>query len=624
MIKKTYNPFQEPKVGDYVKVTDPTLPPDFTCRVARVAYVDEMADEYGRYLVEFIESHPRLHNGMVREAKCKNHHGWWVGKEDMAPLKVDAMIMSDGDTIYCQRSDKRRITGTATCSKLDEYDPMVGAMIAFARAHGADPTAAAYKVLQAFSKIPTEESAPTPKKLRLVFSSTGGPYGELGAPTPYKDKDGVPLYVGDQVEIRHVDDPKPLFDLHAVVKTPVDGPFVMGILSDCDTETGKVKGWELTRVKSWKELKPGDKVHGGYIDVVKVPAAPAPKLEILKGKEHYGIVGTPTKMKDCRGAQLFVGDRVKICSNYTPYEGEHLRLVVEDYQEQFVMGIKGSCNADTGKITDNWRIEKVKGFQSLTTDYVDPDPDFDFRVVEAPAAPAPKPKKKRRVIRFANYPGLHCGILGTPTKLVDVRGLPLFVGDVVELWSDKKGVLGEEPVVQDTDRPDQFFVMGCAGCDFTKDGADGGFRIRKVKSFTELRLEETLSDGWFVVKEEEIAPEKKLVLRWSFGNHKLLGNVGDPTPLIDRDGKKLCIGDQVECFHDGAPMSGIEPIVLYKECGPESNGGYYAMGLASIDFAAPGDHEGYAIRKVKSYTELKPGELLSNGPVEVKEEEVDE
>ena len=383
MIKETYNPFQAPKVGDYVKISDPTLPPDFTCKVARVAFIDEKYEGESRYLVEFLESHPRLHNGMTREAKCKNHHGWWVSLMEMAPLKVDALVMTDGDTIYVQRSDKRRITGSATCSKLDEYDPMTGAIIAFARAHGVDPTTAAYKVLQAFSKIPA------PKKLRLVFSSTGNPYGELGAPTPYKDKDGVPLYVGDQVKIRYEDfgpdDPQ------VVVETPEDGPFVMGIRSDCNTKTGAVKNWELEWKKSWKELAPGDKVHGGYIEVV-----------------------------------------------------------------------------------------------------------------EAPAAPKPEPKKKRRVICCAEDPDLHSGILGTPTKLVDVRGLPLFVGDVVEIWSDKKGVLGEEPVVQDESHPDQFFVMGCAGRDFTKDGADGGFRIRKVKNFTELRLEETLSDGWFVVKEEEV------------------------------------------------------------------------------------------------------------------------
>lgn len=501
MIKETYNPHTGPQVGDYVKISDPTLPPDFTCRVARVVG----RDSEDSYLVEFVESHPRLHAGNFARDKAlkgKAHHCWWVCSLKMAPLKVDAMIMNDGDTIYCQRSDKRRITGTATCSKLDEYDPMVGAMIAFARAYGQDPTTAAYRVLQAFSKIPTEAEESAPKKLRLVFGSTGSPFGEVGTPTPYKDKDGVPLYVGDQVKIREGDyEPG---DLHVVVVTPEDGPFVMGICSDCDPKTGAVKGWELMPAKSWRELKPGDKIHGDYIEVVEVPEEPKKKLEILKGKEHYGIVGTPTKMKDCRGAQLFVGDRVKICSNYTPYDGKYLRLVVEDDQKQFVMGIKGSCNADTGKIADNWRIEKVKGFQSLTTDYVDPDPSFDFKVVETPAAPAPRPKKKRRVIRCANYPGPHSGILGTPTKLVDVRGLPLFVGDVVEIWSDRKGVLGEEPVVQDENHPDVFFVMGCAGQDFTKDGADGGFRIRKVKSFTELRLEETLFDGWFVIKEEEI------------------------------------------------------------------------------------------------------------------------
>lgn len=505
MIKETYNPHQAPKVGDYVKISDPTLPPDFTCKVARVAFIDEKYEGESRYLVEFIESHPRLHNGMAREAQCKNHHGWWVGLNEMAPLKVDALVMNDGDTIYVQRSDKRRITGSATCSKMDQYDPLTGAIIAFARAHGQDPTTAAYKVLQAFSKIPA------PKKLRLVFHSSGNPYGELGAPTPYKDKDGVPLYVGDQVQVRDVEDTEPFDDLYVVVETPEDGPFVMGIRADCNTKTGAVKNWELEWKKSWKELAPGDEVHGGYIDVVEAPEAPAPE---------------------------------------------------------------------------------------------------------------PEPKKKRQVF-WGGPEGdrVFYGELGADTNLVDSFGTPLFVGDVVSVLHRNKGVISDDPVVcVPGGRP---FVMGLAGQRFEKGRRNPDWRIVKARPYTDLLIGEKFSDGWLEVKEEEIAPEKKLVLRWAFGERKSLGKAGDPTPLIDRDGEKLCIGDLVECFHNGAPLSGIEPIVLFKECGPESNGGYYAMGLASIDFAAPGEHEGYSIKKVKSYTELTTGELLSSGVVEVKEVKID-
>ena len=506
MIKETYNPHTGPQVGDYVKIDDFTLPRDFTCRVARV--VGKEGED--SYLVEFIESHPKLHDGNYARDKAlkgKAHHCWWVGKGNMAPLKVDAMIMNDGDTIYCQRSDKRRITGTATCSKLDEYDPLTGAIIALARAHGQDPTAAAYRVLKAFSKIPTEAEAtptPTPKKLRLVFGSTGSPFGEVGTPTPYKDKYGAPLFVGDQVEIKSVAGYEPR-DLYTVVETPEDGPFVMGICSDCGPKTGTLKNWVLTWAKSWKELKPGDKIHSGYIDVVEAPEAPtipAQKLEILKGRAHYGIVGTPTKMKDCRGAQLFVGDRVNIRSSYPPHEVEYLRLVVESGQKQFVMGIKGCCNADTGKIDDNWRIEKVKGFQTLTTDYVDPDSDFDFKVVEAPEAPAPKPKKKVKVIRAGGEESMFYGELGADTDLVDSFGTPLHVGDVVSVLHRNRGFISDDPVVMPhTGGP---FVMGLAGQRFTKDRKNSDWQIVKARPYTDLLIGEKFSDGWLEVKEEEI------------------------------------------------------------------------------------------------------------------------
>lgn len=365
MIKETYNPRTGPQVGDYVKIDDFTLPRDFTCRVARVVG----KDSEGSYLVEFIESHPKLHDGNFardKELKGKAHHCWWVGPNNMAPLKVDAMIMNDGDTIYCQRSDKRRITGTATCSKLDEYDPLTGAMIAFARAYGQDPTTAAYRVLRAFSKIPTEE----PKKLRLVFGSTGNPYGELGAPTPYKDKDGVPLYVGDQVKIRTEDwEPR---DLSTVVDTPEDGPFVMGLRSDCNTKTGAVKSWELTWVKSWKELKSGDKVHGGYLEVVEASAAPAPKPKkkrrVFRGGSgdksmFYGELGADTNLVDCFGTPLHVGDVVSVLHRDRGFISDD-PVVKEVDGRPFVMGLAGQQFKKDRRNTD-WQIVKARPYTDL-------------------------------------------------------------------------------------------------------------------------------------------------------------------------------------------------------------------------------------------------------------------
>lgn len=376
MNKKTYDPATGPKVGDYGYVTGDAPKPG----VAKVVH----KDGDGCLLVEFLESHPQMHDGNSRSIRCRRNRGWWVLRGEIAPLPIECQIFRDGNTTYCLRGDKKQTTGKAVCDDHDDYDPLTGAIIAMARAYGQNPTTAAYKVLQVLSAIPDKEPEPEKSKAFGLVNKFGWPYGVLGTPTKYKDRKGTPLCVGDTVRVKS----KRFGSVTSswVVETPEEGAFIMGLGFSCDGETGVIDSeWEITWDKSYKELKPGDEDSFGYLRVA------GPKCE----------------------------------------EAE--------------------------------------------------------------------PPKLRRVLRSGS--NKNYGVVGASTELKDVAGEPLYVGDVVAIWSDDSGSEGEEPVVQTSDRGER--VMGLFGVDFHT-GSCGGYRIRKVKSWETLCPGDKLSGNWIIVEEEAV------------------------------------------------------------------------------------------------------------------------
>ena len=80
------------------------------------------------------------------------------------------------------------------------------------------------------------------------------------------------------------------------------------------------------------------------------------------GSVFYGTVGTYTNYKDKNGRNLFVGDIVKIKSKKTSYTNE--QYVVLNDGEQFVMGIKDSCDEKTGTIKD-WEVELICPYNQI-------------------------------------------------------------------------------------------------------------------------------------------------------------------------------------------------------------------------------------------------------------------
>lgn len=356
------------KPGDYVEVVDSTLPKGFCGKAAKVIGAFD-----GSYLVEFLESHPKLHNGFPSrpgDLKGKKNHCWWCSPEEFSPLAPSCTITVNGDTTYCKRADRKKINGTATCSQHDGQDFLTGAIIALARAYDTDPTTAAYRVLKAFSKVPeTEEDDGDPSGLRLVSGYSGEPYGIPGKPTAYKDVNGTPLFVGDTVLVKHKNARRWNRNPHIVVENQGDGQFVMGICAACDPKTGSTGDWLVKWNQSWKELAAGQR-YNGAIKVIEAPTIPAPKPKkkrlVFRGgpdKGFYGELGIITDLVDSFGTPLHVGDVVSVLHRNRGYISDD--PVVECVVDQpFVMGLAGQRFTKDRRNPD-WQIVKARSYTDL-------------------------------------------------------------------------------------------------------------------------------------------------------------------------------------------------------------------------------------------------------------------
>ena len=345
---------------DFVIVNDPTLPKGFCGKAAKVIGAFD-----GSYLVEFLESHPMLHNGFPRrpgDLKGRKSHCWWCNPEELDSLAPTCTITVNGDTTYCKRADRKKINGTATCSQHDGQDFLTGAIIALARAYDTDPTTAAYRVLKAFSK--------TPADLRLTHESTGDPFGTPGDPTPYKDNFGTPLCVGDVVFIKHRTERGWHEEPNIVVETPEDGPFIMGLQCVCDPKTGEIDRWDVRWARSWKELEPGQAY--GVIRVVEAPQVPTAKLKkkhlVFRGglKEDplfYGELGADTDLVDSFGVHLHVGDVVSVLHRNRGFISDDPVVECVDGRP-FVMGLAGQRFTKDRRNPD-WQIVKARPYTDL-------------------------------------------------------------------------------------------------------------------------------------------------------------------------------------------------------------------------------------------------------------------
>lgn len=365
-MKKTYDPRRGPRPGDYGYVMDPTAPVN---GLAKVITKPDPHDPGKSFLVEFVESHPLLHSGanpLLHSGanRCRNNHGWWIHPEEITPVDMTAEIMRADNHMYCRVGNRM---GHAKCDAQDEFDPVVGAIIALARAYRTNPTKAAYKVLQVMSAVPTAGTESQPSAMKIV-DGQGHDYGTLGTPTRYRDCHKTPLCVGDRVKIRYGSHEFETW----IVETKTDGQFIMGICMDCDPKTGKVEpGWEITWLRSWKELQPGEYGGHGLKIVGDEKETPAPKKKRLYLETTYhrraGDLGGRTDLVDMFGTALRVGDIVQIISSARGDQGEE-PVVAEapGINHPFVMGLGGQkFPAGTTVTKDGFAIRKVKSYEEL-------------------------------------------------------------------------------------------------------------------------------------------------------------------------------------------------------------------------------------------------------------------
>ena len=96
--------------------------------------------------------------------------------------------------------------------------------------------------------------------------------------------------------------------------------------------------------------------------------------------------------------------------------------------------------------------------------------------------------------------GVSYGKIGTPTKMKDIAGQPLFVGDVVEVISKGKGTYGNSYVAGNDDKG---FAMGIAG-NCSADGTiDDCWIVIKKKSYEELENGENYGIITAILEEEK-------------------------------------------------------------------------------------------------------------------------
>lgn len=93
------------------------------------------------------------------------------------------------------------------------------------------------------------------------------------------------------------------------------------------------------------------------------------------------------------------------------------------------------------------------------------------------------------------------GTVGTPTKIKDSNGIPLFVGDTVDIFvKERTRRINKEPAPI-VDEKGEYYVMGIAACCNSNGTIDYGVTIKKVGSFKDLKVGQVLDERIIVYEE---------------------------------------------------------------------------------------------------------------------------
>lgn len=181
----------------------------------------------------------------LTDISVENKSGWqWCYSEymlksaDDTKTKYELHITSDGKTTNAVYKKNGKVVARSQARKHpdDEFNFETGAFMAADR-------------------IFHTEKKDSKSELYLYNTFNGKHYGVVGKRTNFKDKNGRPLFVGDVVEIVS----KHIKCTQFVVYKDYEY-FVYGILDACNHSDGTFGGFEVTLLKPYTKIKPGDKV----------------------------------------------------------------------------------------------------------------------------------------------------------------------------------------------------------------------------------------------------------------------------------------------------------------------------------------------------------------------------
>lgn len=190
--------------------------------------------------------------------------------------------------------DDRVGKGEAQCREGDEFNPVIGAVIAVCRAFGKparDTCLLVAKTIAAARGAGKAKFEPDMTNIPVFKAKLGRAvltanpvdfaevrsFGVMGTPTKFKDVNGQPLFVGDLVIISRLEGCTrtgkkwvEMPGLHLVVDEDSDceaskGQYIMGMCDACNAETGKKdRRFRVRKVKGWKLLEFGEN-HDGVV-----------------------------------------------------------------------------------------------------------------------------------------------------------------------------------------------------------------------------------------------------------------------------------------------------------------------------------------------------------------------
>ena len=178
----------------------------------------------------------------LTDISVENKSGWkWCYSEYMlkpATDKYELHIISDGKTTNAVYKKNGKVVARSQARKHsdDEFNFETGAFMAADRI------------------FHTEKKDSKPE-LYLYNTFNEKHYGVVGKQTNFKDKNGRPLFVGDVVEIVSEHIKCTQFVVYKEYEY-----FVYGILDACNHSDGTFDGFEVTLLKPYTQIKPGEQV----------------------------------------------------------------------------------------------------------------------------------------------------------------------------------------------------------------------------------------------------------------------------------------------------------------------------------------------------------------------------